>query len=254
MLTGESLPLEKQADPTAAPESPLALPSCAFMGTVVQEGSGQAVVVETGLNTQFGAIAGRLGEAQPETGFQVGLRDYSKLLVMAYRCLDLDHGHRDPGREPAPRPPRDRIDPVCLFDRRGADAATALVIVTVSLSTGARRLAKRKVVVKRLVAIEDLGDIDVFFTDKTRTLTQGSHHRLGGAGLHWEHSDAVLRDGLACNEAVVSDGKAVGGNPLDRALWRAPGAARVAVGGAKRLDVRQPATIHEMPILTRRLT
>ena len=48
----------------------------------------------------------------------------------------------------------------------------------------------------------------------------------------------MLRDGLACNEAVVSDGKAVGGNPLDRALWQAPGAARVAVGGAKRLDVR----------------
>ena len=96
-----------------------------------------------------------------------------------------------------------------------------------SLSTGARRLAKRKVVVKRLVAIEDLGDIDVFFTDKTGTLTEGQITFWAALDPAGETSGAVLRDGLVCNEAVISDGKAVGGNPLDRALWQAPDADRL---------------------------
>jgi P-type Mg2+ transporter len=234
VLTGESLPVEKQVEPTAAPESSLALPSCVFMGTVVQEGGGQAVVVETGSDTEFGAIAGRLGEAQPETGFQVGLRDYSKMLVtvtliMALTILvvNLLLGH------PA-------IESIlfALSIAVGLTPQLLPAIVTVSLSTGARRLAKRKVVVKRLVAIEDLGDIDVFFTDKTGTLTQGQITYSAALDAAGQRSDAVLRDGLACNEAVVSDGQVVGGNPLDRALWQTPDAARVAPAEAKRIDVR----------------
>ena len=234
VLTGESLPVEKQADPIAAPESPLALPSCAFMGTVVQEGGGQAVVVETGADTQFGTIAGRLGEGQPETGFQAGLRDYSKMLVtvtvimaVAILVVNLVLGH------PA-------IESIlfALSIAVGLTPQLLPAIVTVSLSTGARRLAKRKVVVKRLVAIEDLGDIDVFFTDKTGTLTQGQITFSSALDAAGGFSGAVLRDGLACNEAVVSDGRAVGGNPLDRALWQAPDAAQIAAVAAKRLDVR----------------
>lgn len=57
VLTGESLPAEKRSEPIGAPESPLALPSCAFMGTVVREGSGLGVVVRTASRTDFGAIA-----------------------------------------------------------------------------------------------------------------------------------------------------------------------------------------------------
>jgi Mg2+-importing ATPase len=221
VLTGESLPVDKQTDPIEAPESPLALASCAFMGTVVQEGSGQAVIVETGADTQFGAIAGRLGEAQPETGFQAGLRAYSKMLVtvtliMAVTILvvNLLLGH------PA-------IESIlfALSIAVGLTPQLLPAIVTVSLSTGARRLAKRKVVVKRLVAIEDLGDIDVFFTDKTGTLTEGQITFSAALDSAGQPSAAVLCDGLVCNEAVLSDGKAVGGNPLDRALWQAPDAA-----------------------------
>ena len=234
VLTGESLPVEKQADRTAAPESPLALPSCAFMGTVVQEGSGEAVVVETGADTEFGAIAARLGDAQPETGFQVGLGDYSKMLVtvtmiMAVTILvvNLLLGH-----------PVIESILFALSIAVGLTPQLLPAIVTVSLSTGARRLAKRKVVVKRLVAIEDLGDIDVFFTDKTGTLTQGQITFSAALDPAGQRSAAVLRDGLVCNEAVVTDGKVVGGNPLDRALWQTPDVARVAAGEAKRLDVR----------------
>ena len=81
VLTGESLPSEKRSDPVTSPESSLDLASCAFMGTVVRQGSGVGVVVCTGGRTEFGAIALRLGERQPQTAFQLGLRDFSLLLV-----------------------------------------------------------------------------------------------------------------------------------------------------------------------------
>jgi P-type Mg2+ transporter len=232
-LTGESLPEEKQTSAVENPESPLALPSCAYMGTVVQGGSGLGVVVQTGRKTQFGAIAARLGERQPQTTFQAGLQDFSLMLVRVTMVLaitilvvNLLLG----------RPVITSI----LFALSIAIGLTPQLlpaIVTVSMSTGARRLAKRNVVVKRLVAIEDLGDIDVFFTDKTGTLTRGQITFSAALDAAGQSSDALLRDGLLCNEAVVSGGQVVGGNQLDRALWQAPAAGRIAPNGAKRLDL-----------------
>ncbi len=232
VLTGESLPAEKQASAIAAPESPLALPSGALMGTVVQAGSGVGVVVQTGRDTEFGAIAARLGERQPQTTFQAGLRNFSLMLVRVTMVLagtilvvNLVLGH-----------PAITSILFALSIAIGLTPQLLPAIVTVSLSTGARRLAKRKVVVKRLVAIEDLGDIDVFFTDKTGTLTQGQITFSAALDPTGQRSDALLRDGLLCNEAVVSDGQIVGGNQLDRALWRTPGASAIAANGARRLD------------------
>ena len=97
-------------------------------------------------------------------------------------------------------------------------------IVSVSLATGSRELARRKVLVKRLVTIEDLGNIQVLFTDKTGTLTQGDvkfDESLDGAGIR---SAEPLLSGLLCNEATMSDQGPMGGNALDQALWVAPDA------------------------------
>ncbi len=80
VLTGESLAEPKTAKP-AKPSSPLELPSCALMGTVVHAGTGLGVVVRTGPRTAFGQIAVRLGERHEQTAFQRGLRDFSGLLV-----------------------------------------------------------------------------------------------------------------------------------------------------------------------------
>ena len=74
-------------------------------------------------------------------------------------------------------------------------------IVTISLSSGAKRLAHRKVVVKRLVSIEDLGNIVVLFTDKTGTLTEGQITFAAALDTDGRASDAVLRAGLLCNDA-----------------------------------------------------
>jgi Mg2+-importing ATPase len=231
VLTGESLPAEKQVAPIAPPEAPLELPSCAFMGTVVREGSGTGVVVQTGARTQFGAIAMRLGDRQPQTAFQLGLRDFSLLLVRVTAVLALSILVINIA---IGRPLLDAV----LFALAIAVGLTPQLlpaIVTISLSTGARRLAERSVVVKRLVSIEDLGNIEVFFTDKTGTLTEGRITFSAAIGPGGEPSDDVLRAGLLCNEAVRSDQGAIGGNQLDRALWEAPDAERLDLSGARRV-------------------
>lgn len=110
-------------------------------------------------------------------------------------------------------------------------------VVSMSLATGSRRLAHRKVLVKRLVCIEDLGDIDVLFTDKTGTLTEGRVGFQRAIDRGGNVADRVFLLGLVCNEAVVSNGKPVGGNPLDVALWEAAASRSISSDGFERVAV-----------------
>ncbi|MER5927607.1 HAD family hydrolase [Streptomyces mirabilis] len=100
-------------------------------------------------------------------------------------------------------------------------------------------MSRRKVLVKRLVCIEDLGDVDVLFTDKTGTLTMGriEYMRAVPAGGHG--SEAVVRWGLLSTENAARDAQDIGGNPLDQALWRSPAAAgeRAALEGYTQVAV-----------------
>ena len=98
-------------------------------------------------------------------------------------------------------------------------------IVTVSLSSGSKALAAKKVLVKRLVAIEDLGNIEILFTDKTGTLTEGLITFEQSLDSRGQPSNRPLLLGLVCNEAAVTTQGPVGGNALDQALWSAPEAA-----------------------------
>jgi len=231
VLTGESLAAEKRSDPVMAPESPLDLASCAFMGTVVREGSGLGVVVCTGARTEFGAIAMQLGERQPQTAFQLGLRDFSLLLVRVTAVLagsilviNVVLG-------------RSLLGSVlfALAIAVGLTPQLLPAIVTISLSTGAKRLAEHSVVVKRLVSIEDLGNIVVLFTDKTGTLTEGSITFGAALDAHGQPSPAVLRAALLCNDVTVSDGRVIAGNQLDQAIWQAPDARKAGAEQTRRL-------------------
>jgi Mg2+-importing ATPase len=94
------------------------------------------------------------------------------------------------------------------------------------------------VIVKRLVAIEDFGNIEVFFTDKTGTLTEGRIGFVDALDATGAADDALLLDGLLCNDAVLSDGEVVGGNALDRALWEANAARAADVSSFRRLAAR----------------
>jgi len=235
MLTGESLPTEKSVEPVAVGAALAERSSCAYMGTVVQSGSGLGVVVATGGRTEFGRIAVGLGAHQPQTEFQIGLRRFSMLLAQVAGVLTasifvinvLLH-----------RPVIDAL----LFSLAIAVGITPQLlpaVVSTSLADGSRRLAKLKVLVKRLVCIEDLGDVDVLFTDKTGTLTEGRISFMRSLGADGQIDDEPLRWGLLCNEASLDAGVAVGGNPLDVALWRSPAAdeASAASRAASRLAI-----------------
>lgn len=218
VLTGESLPAEKSPAPVAAGTSLAELASCALMGTVVRAGSGTGVVVATGGQAEFGRIAIGLGQRHPETEFQIGLRKFSMLLVWVAGVLTAAIFVINVALH---KPVIDAL----LFSLAiavGISPQLLPAVVSTSLATGSRQLARRKVLVKRLVCIEDLGDIDVLFTDKTGTLTEGSLRLMRSLGPDGAASDEPLVLGLVCNEAVVKDGRAVGGNQLDVALWDSP--------------------------------
>ncbi len=225
VLTGESMAAVKAVDP-AATDSDVDLPSCAFMGTVVRQGSGRAVVVSIGSSTEFGKIAVGLGEKQSETAFQTGLRGFSKLLVRVAAVLTISIFVINVAFS---RPLLDAL----LFSLAIAIGITPQLlpaIVSVSLSTGSRQLARKRVLVKRLVTIEDLGNIQVLFTDKTGTLTEGAitfQHSLDPLG---RPDEAALRFGLVCNESTLTASGPVGGNALDNALWGTPAADDVVAG------------------------
>ena len=139
MLTGESQVAAKTADAHPPGESSLDLRSCAFMGTLVRGGDGRGLVVRTGPLTAFGAIALRLGERQGQTAFQQGLQAFSRLLaivtvVLASSIFVINVAL---GRS---------ILQSALFALAIAVGLTPQLlpaIVTVSLATGARRLARR---------------------------------------------------------------------------------------------------------------
>ncbi|WP_222848975.1 magnesium-translocating P-type ATPase [Trebonia kvetii] len=221
VLTGESVPTEKSTGPVAA-GTPLAeLTCCALMGTVVRAGSGTGVVTAAGGAAEFGRIAQGLGEHQPETEFQTGLGKFSMLLVQVAGALTgaifiINVALHKP------------VITALLFSLSIAVGLTPQLlpaVVSASLASGSRQLARSKVLVKRLVCIEDLGDVDVLFTDKTGTLTEGSLRFMRSAGPDGTADDEPLLLGLLCNEAVTENGRAAGGNPLDVALWDSPAAA-----------------------------
>lgn len=226
VLTGESMPAAKSAAPAAMTDSSLDLPSCVFMGTVIHQGSATAVVVATGSATAFGKIAVGLTERQPETAFQVGLKGFSKLLVRVAAVLTVSIFVINVALS---RPLLDAL----LFSLAIAIGITPQLlpaIVSVSLSAGSRQLARRHVLVKRLVTIEDLGNIEVLFTDKTGTLTEGTITFDRALDADGADSSRSLLLGLVCNESTMTDAGPVGGNSLDQALFAAPAASSIIRG------------------------
>ncbi|MFB9384067.1 magnesium-translocating P-type ATPase [Pseudonocardia petroleophila] len=210
VLTGETVAVRKSAVPTAPGTASAELASCAFMGTVVGAGAGTGVVVTTGKRTEFGRIALGLAEREPETAFQAGLRRFSLLLlrvagVLMVIVLAINVMLNRP-----------LLDAVLFSLAIGVGITPQLLpaVVSTGLSVGSRRLAARKVLVKRLVCIEDLGDMDVLVTDKTGTLTEGRITFSASLDPSGHPDPAVLALGLLATE---TDGS-VGSNAMDAAL------------------------------------
>jgi Mg2+-importing ATPase len=210
-----------------------------FMGSSVRSGTARAVIVETGTKTAFSAIAARLKTRPPETEFARGVRQFGAMLVRIMIGIVLFvlliNGLLG-------RPIADSL----LFAVAlavGISPELLPAIVSVTLSAGARHLAKGGVIVRRLEAIENLGSIDILCTDKTGTLTEGET----------EFHDAIDVDGksnLDVRRAAFLNAALETGieNPLDAAI--------VAMGKAKGLSADGIRKIDEIPydFVRRRLT
>jgi P-type Mg2+ transporter len=233
VLTGESMPAAKNTDPVRA-GTPLAeLCGCVLMGTVVSAGSGRGVVVATGAHTEFGKIAAGLSTHLLDTEFQLGLRRFSMLLVYVAGALTTSIFVINVALH---KPVIDAL----LFSLAIAVGITPQLlpaVVSSSLAAGSRQMSRKKVLVKRLVCIEDLGDVDILLTDKTGTLTEGRISYMRAVPVGGERSESVLRLGLLCTENADESGVPAGGNQLDLALWQSPAAAaaRAAASSYQRL-------------------
>ncbi|MFM8605185.1 MAG: HAD-IC family P-type ATPase, partial [Cyanobium sp.] len=212
-LTGESFPVEKQ-EGRLPPDTPLAQRSNVLhLGSHVVSGTGLAVVVHCGRATAYGAIAQRLRLRSPETEFERGVRRFGNLLVeITLVLVALIFAFNTLLARPV-------VESLLFALALGVGLTPQLLpaIISVNLARGARGMARRHVIVKRLAAIENIGSMDVLCSDKTGTLTTGAV----------ELREALASDGLAAERvcrlarlnALFETGFA---NPIDQALRELP--------------------------------
>lgn len=215
ILTGESNPVEKRSAPILIDEpAPHEMQNTLFMGSTISAGSGKAIVVATGSSTFLGKSAKSLGEPQPSTDFERSIRDFGSMLVkvimvMTFFVFIINGllGHN--------------LLQSFLFALAIAVGITPEllpIIITIGLSHGAVSLVRKHVAVKRLQAIEDLGNIDVLCADKTGTLTENSVTLIRYVDTDGKDDERILLYSLLCNSAVVQHGKVKGGT-IDSAIW-----------------------------------
>ncbi len=167
-LTGESFPVEKfELEKNAASTAPIELTSIAFLGTSVESGSASAVVVATGKDTYLGGMAGAIGQEPPPTAFDRDIARFTWLMLrfmaVMVPLVFVINGltKRDWGQAFF----------FAVAVAVGLTPEMLPMIVTVCLSKGAVAMGRKKVIVKRINAIQNLGAMNVLCTDKTGTLT-----------------------------------------------------------------------------------
>ncbi|MFZ3374922.1 MAG: magnesium-translocating P-type ATPase [Chthoniobacterales bacterium] len=189
-LTGESMPVEKHAEPaTVVGRGLIELQNACFQGSNVVSGTARGVVVNTGSRTHFGSIAEKLAGQRAQTSFDKGIAGFTwlmiRFMVVMVAIVFLIVGvtkHNWPE--------------ALLFALSVAVGLTPEMlpmIVTVNLSKGAMAMSKKKVIVKRLNSIQNFGAIDILCTDKTGTLTQDRVILEKAVDVTNRDSDDVLR-------------------------------------------------------------
>jgi Ca2+-transporting ATPase len=238
-LTGESAPVDKDADARLAPAAPLAERSTmVFAGTVVSRGRGTALVVATGAASDLGRLAALAQSVKaPRTPMQEAMASLSATL--AWVAIGISILVPFLGWLLNGQPPRTMI-------LTGLSLAFSVIpeelpiIVTMVLGLGTYRLAQRHAIVRRLPAVETLGAVTVIATDKTGTLTE-NRMELAEVSPAGRRAD-VLRLGAQANDALASRSGFVG-DPLDTALLRAAQADGIDVAA---LGMRS-SMAHEFP-------
>jgi Mg2+-importing ATPase len=212
-LTGESLPVEKQASAEKRADTRPDSPHMVFMGTNVVSGTATALVAATGRDTAFGNIAERLSVRPEETEFERGIRQFGGLILKTVFFLVLFLLVVSIGMH------RNALESL-LFAVALAVGLTPEflpMITSVTLAQGAVRMARKKVIVKHLASIQNFGSIDVLCSDKTGTLTSGSM-KLDRA-VDWDGKDSEHVLTLAFLNSRFDTGIR---SPLDAAILERP--------------------------------
>ncbi|MFE1775074.1 magnesium-translocating P-type ATPase [Streptomyces sp. NPDC059008] len=205
-LTGESLPVAKADtrlldDGRRETRDPVEADNLALTGTSVTSGTATGVVVATGAHTYFGSMATALTGERPETGFDIGVKKVSLLLIrfmlVMVPVVFLVNGLTKGDWAEA--------FTFAVAVAVGLTPEMLPMVVTTNLARGAVAMARRKVVVKRLNAIQDLGAMDVLCTDKTGTLTEDRivldryldvHGEADGEVLEYAYLNSHFQTGL----------------------------------------------------------
>lgn len=244
-LTGESLGVDKSPEPVA-PDAPLAeRTSMVYASTFITHGTGLAAAVRTGMGTEVGKIAATLERmTERPTPFQTEVRRMARQMAAIVGALAVG------------------IALLLLFALREPPVDVALntlslavatipeslpIVLIFALALGARVMASRKAVVRRLAVVESLGSVDTICTDKTGTLTRNvltvqelyvDGRRIAAAGKDAAPGveRSLLDAGLLCNDAVAEDpqGTSIMGDPVDTALLVAALSAGIDIEGVRR--------------------
>lgn len=208
-FTGETFPTQKQVSVLPADTVLAKRTNALFMGSHVVSGKAKALVMQTGINTEFGGISQTLKNTVPETEFERGIRHFGYLLMEITTAMTiLIFGINVLLDKPV-------LD-AFLFTLAIAVGLTPQLlpaIIAVNLAMGARKMAQKNVIMKRLNAIENFGSMDVLCSDKTGTLTEGKVKVYQGTDCHGSENIQVLI--FAKMNAELQQGFK---NPIDEAI------------------------------------
>lgn len=209
VLTGESLPVEKLPGIVAEDADIGQRTNCVYRGTMVQSGNATVLVINTGKETEFGKIAKFLSQKAPATEFEIGIHQFGLLLTQIMFVLTLAVFAINVAFK---RPVIDSL----LFSVALAVGITPELlpaIIGITLSQGAKLMAKEGVIVKKLSSIENFGGMDILCTDKTGTITMGVVQLDKASDADGLSSEEVFR--LAYINASLQTGMV---NALDQAI------------------------------------
>ncbi len=208
-LTGETYPAEKGVGVIAADTGMSKRTNVLYQGTSVVSGTGRAMAVLAGKDTVFGSISASLSRPAEETAFEKGIRKFGYLLmqitiVLAVIILSVNLLLGRP-----------LVDSLLFGLALAVGMAPELLpaIMTVAMSSGSKRMAQKKVIVKKLSTIQNLGEVNLFCSDKTGTLTEGVLKITGITGINGTENARARQ--LAFLNAHFESGFA---NPMDDAL------------------------------------
>ena len=191
-LTGEAMPVEKKSDAASKDmDNPLEIANLCFLGSNVVSGTGKAVAIHTGEKTYFGALSASLVEERELTSFDKGINGITWMMIrfigIMVPVVFIVNGISKHNWLEA-----------FLFAMAVAVGLTPEMlpmIVSVNLSKGALMMSRKKVIVKRLNAIQNFGAMDILCTDKTGTLTEGKIVLEKHLDVRGEESEKVLHYG-----------------------------------------------------------